>query len=133
MPDRPLLNFNLFSMQLSEQVTDLFLLALPVASITWTITHEQIFKEPRAFFIKRSLTGKTLPERKFFYLFYMRILFQSLHCFTLSDYFQVSFAVCLRAWLPDWRFCSCLDFEHIHKHIRISKGRNEERENGCRY
>ena len=56
-------------MQLSTQVSDLFLLAIPIACIAWTITHEEIFKEPREYCIKRSQKCKKLLERKFFYLF----------------------------------------------------------------
>lgn len=56
-------------MQLSEQVAYLFLLALPLACISWTITHEEVFKEPRDFCLKKSKTSKTILQRKFFYLF----------------------------------------------------------------
>jgi hypothetical protein len=47
----------------------LFILAIPIACVAWTVTHEEIFAEPRAFCKRRSLTGKTLLHRKFFYLF----------------------------------------------------------------
>ncbi len=47
----------------------LFVLAIPIACITWTVTHEEVFKEIRAFCIKNSHEQKTLAARKFFYLF----------------------------------------------------------------
>ena len=56
-------------MLLSQQVGDLFLLALPIACISWTVTHEEVFKEPREFCVKRSKISKSLFQRKFFYLF----------------------------------------------------------------
>ena len=56
-------------MQLPEQTAWLFLLALPIACIAWTVTHEEVFKEPRDFCIAKSKTGKTILLRKFFYLF----------------------------------------------------------------
>jgi hypothetical protein len=56
-------------MTISMQITWLFLLAIPVACIAWTVTHEEVFREPREYCIKRSINGKTLVERKFFYLF----------------------------------------------------------------
>src|SRR5687768_16887480 len=56
-------------MLLSQQITYLFLLALPIACIAWTVTHEEVFREPRQFCIDKSKTCKTLLERKFFYLF----------------------------------------------------------------
>jgi len=56
-------------MQLSEQIAWLFLLVLPIACIAWTVTQEEIFKEPRDFCIKQCKTSKTFLGRKFFYLF----------------------------------------------------------------
>jgi len=56
-------------MQLSEQVTYLFLLALPVACIAWPVTHEELFKEPRDFCVQKSKSSKTILKRKFYYVF----------------------------------------------------------------
>jgi len=56
-------------MELSVQVTWLFILAIPVACISWTVTHEQIFLEPREYCKRQSEVGKTIIYRKFFYLF----------------------------------------------------------------
>ncbi len=47
----------------------LFVLAIPVACISWTVTHEEVFKEIRDFCTKNSKEQKTLAARKFFYLF----------------------------------------------------------------
>lgn len=55
--------------QLYQQVGWLFILALPIASIAWTVTHEEIFKEPRDFCIQKSKACKSIAQRKFFYLF----------------------------------------------------------------
>ncbi|MEO5909911.1 MAG: hypothetical protein ABIP95_03440 [Pelobium sp.] len=56
-------------MNISLQLGWLFILAIPIACIAWTVTHEEVFREPREYFAKRSHEGKTLLERKFFYLF----------------------------------------------------------------
>lgn len=56
-------------MELSHQVGNLLLLALPVACIAWTVTHEEIFREPREYCLQKSKTSRSLAERKFFYLF----------------------------------------------------------------
>ncbi len=56
-------------MALSTQIAWLFILALPIACIAWTVTHEEVFKEPREYCLKRCHTGKTIAGRKFFYLF----------------------------------------------------------------
>ena len=56
-------------MDIQQPVHWLFILAMPIACIAWTVTHEEIFSEPRNYCKKRSLSGKTLLYRKFFYLF----------------------------------------------------------------
>lgn len=47
----------------------LFILALPVACIAWTITKEEIFKEAREFCVDKSKNCNKLFKRKFFYVF----------------------------------------------------------------
>ena len=56
-------------MDLGTQTAYLFLLAIPIACIAWTVTHEEVFREPREYCIARCHKGKTIAERKFFYLF----------------------------------------------------------------
>jgi len=56
-------------MDISLQMQWLFLLALPVSAVSWTITHEEIFKEAKLFCVKCSNESKHLLARKFFYLF----------------------------------------------------------------
>jgi hypothetical protein len=84
-------------MPLSTQVAWLFLVAIPVACIAWTVTHEEVFKEPRAYCIKQSTDRKTLLGRKFFYLFTCE------YCF--SHYVTV-FILILTGYkflMDDWR------------------------------
>ena len=45
----------------------LLVLAIPVACISWTITHEEIFRNHVEFFLGRSKDCKTIYQRKFFY------------------------------------------------------------------
>ena len=54
---------------LHYQIIYLFLLALPIACIAWTVTHEEIFREQREFCDRKSKECRTLLQRKFFYLF----------------------------------------------------------------
>ena len=54
---------------LQHQFAVLLLLALPVACAAWTVTHEEVFREPREFCQRMSQSCKSLPQRKFFYLF----------------------------------------------------------------
>ncbi len=54
---------------LSDQITLLFVLALPVACVAWTVTKEEIFREIREWCEGECRAGKPLLVRKFFYLF----------------------------------------------------------------
>lgn len=54
---------------LAQQIIYLLLLALPVACIAWTITHEEVFREPREFCVDKSKNCRSFLQRKFFYLF----------------------------------------------------------------
>ena len=47
----------------------LFVLAMPIASIAWTVTHEELFAEPRDWFVAKSKSSRHLLARKAFYLF----------------------------------------------------------------
>ena len=65
------LYFNQHTMteNINEQIMLLFLLALPIACMAWTVTHEEIFKEPREYCVDKSKNCGSLFKRKFFYLF----------------------------------------------------------------
>jgi hypothetical protein len=84
-------------MPLPTQVAWLFLVAIPVACIAWTVTHEEVFKEPREYCIKQSIDRKTLLGRKFFYLFTCE------YCF--SHYVAVFILVLTgyKLLMDDWR------------------------------
>jgi len=56
-------------MTLDRQIVCLFVLAIPIASVTWTVTHEEIFREPHDWCVARSKSCRRLLSRKFFYLF----------------------------------------------------------------
>ncbi|HYI79147.1 MAG TPA: hypothetical protein VEW65_16110 [Chryseolinea sp.] len=76
-------------MELTTQVAWLFLLAIPVACIAWTVTHEEVFREPREYCVKRSETSKTIAIRKFFYLFTCEYCFShyvTIFILVITDY-----------------------------------------------
>src|ERR1700754_1069288 len=77
-------------------LTELFVLAIPIACIAWTVTHEEVFREPREF-CKRCSEDGSLLYRKFFYLFTCE------YCF--SHYVTILFLLITRYTLlfPDWR------------------------------
>jgi hypothetical protein len=82
---------------LGWQVLYLFILAIPISCVAWTITHEEIFKEPREFCKQKSQACRSLVQRKFFYLFTCE------YCF--SHYVTVFFLWMTRFKLlhDDWR------------------------------
>jgi hypothetical protein len=79
------------------QILWLFILALPIACVAWTVTHEAIFREAREYCKLKSQTCNTLLQRKFFYLFTCE------YCF--SHYVTLFFLAISRFKLliPDWR------------------------------
>ena len=54
---------------ITSQVTSLFILAIPIACIAWTVTHEEIFSELKNYCVKCSEQSRSLLKKKFFYLF----------------------------------------------------------------
>ena len=83
-------------MELSTQVRDLFLLALPIACIAWTITHEEVLKEPREYCVKKSQSCNKLLERKFFYLFTCEYCFS--HYVTVFFLFVSNYHLLFTDW-----------------------------------
>ncbi len=84
-------------MSISEQLAFLFILGLPIASVAWTVTHEEVFREPREYCKGRSQDCQQIYKRKFFYLFTCE------YCF--SHYVTAIFLVITRFRLlyNDWR------------------------------
>lgn len=74
---------------LHYQIIYLFIMSLPIACIAWTVTHEEVFREPREFCEKKSRECKTILKRKFFYLFTCEYCFShyvTLLLLLLTDY-----------------------------------------------
>ncbi|SFD59181.1 hypothetical protein SAMN05518672_102528 [Chitinophaga sp. CF118] len=79
------------------QICWLFILAIPIACVAWTVTHEEVFREPREYFTKRSELGKSLLERKFFYIFTCEYCFS--HYITILALVLTGY----KLLLDDWR------------------------------
>ena len=75
----------------------LFVLAIPVACLAWTITKEEVFREPREYCEERCKSCESIFKRKFFYLFTCE------YCF--SHYVTAFFLFFTRykLLLDDWR------------------------------
>ena len=84
-------------MWVSGQVSNLFILSIPIACIAWTVTHEEIFKEPREYCERCSKQRKSLLARKFFYVFTCE------YCF--SHYVTALFLIITgyKLLFEDWR------------------------------
>ncbi|MEP7144453.1 MAG: hypothetical protein ABI707_16325 [Ferruginibacter sp.] len=84
-------------LSLQYQIIYLFVMALPIACISWTITREEIFREPRTFCERKSQESRNLLQRKFFYLFTCE------YCF--SHYIALFFLIITRYHLlyNNWR------------------------------
>ncbi|HSM36135.1 MAG TPA: hypothetical protein VK837_07055 [Longimicrobiales bacterium] len=54
---------------LTDQLIWLLVLSLAVATVAWTVTQEEVFREPRERAARRSERASSALERKFFYLF----------------------------------------------------------------
>ena len=78
------------------QTAHLFLLAIPVACISWTVTHEEVFREPREFCKKRSTENQPFIVRKFFYLFTCEYCFS--HYVTIGILFLTHFRLLYDGW-----------------------------------
>jgi hypothetical protein len=50
------------------QLLWLFTLALPVACVSWTVTHEEIFREVHEYCVRQSKKSTTVVRRKIFYM-----------------------------------------------------------------
>lgn len=84
-------------MSLQDQLIYLFMLAIPVACISWTVTHEEVFKEPREFCVLHSRKNKSFMLRKLFYMLTCE------YCF--SHYVTIAVLIVTKFYLlyPDWK------------------------------
>ena len=84
-------------MTITIQLIWLFILAIPIACISWTVTHEEVFKEPRNYCIKKSVEAKRIVTRKIFYLFTCEYCFS--HYVTLFFIIFTDFKLLTNNWI----------------------------------
>lgn len=80
-----------------QQIVWLLVLALPVATVSWTVVHEEVFRELREFCAERSKACRGLLQRKFFYVFTCE------YCFSHYVVALVLATTGYRLLLDDWR------------------------------
>lgn len=83
-------------MDIFMQILWLFVLAIPIACVAWTVTHEEVFREPREWCVKCSQNAKTILRRKFFYLFTCEYCFS--HYITILFLVMSDFQLLLKGW-----------------------------------
>lgn len=79
------------------QLIWLFALALPIACAAWTVTHEEIFREPREYCLRQSETHQSALCRKFYFLFTCEFCFS--HYVTAFFLFLTHY----KLLFDDWR------------------------------
>jgi hypothetical protein len=83
-------------MSIGNQILFLFVLAIPIACIAWTVTHEEVFREPREYCVRQSKDNRYLFIRKFFYLFTCEYCFS--HYITIGMLFLTDFHLLFTDW-----------------------------------
>jgi hypothetical protein len=97
----------------------LLILALPVAAIAWTFTHEELLREVHDYCVNRSEKARSLPLRKFFYLFTCE------YCFSHYVAAGVLVATRFKLLFDDWRgyFIGWLALVWVANHLISIYGR----------
>ncbi|HMS39212.1 MAG TPA: hypothetical protein PKE69_03225 [Pyrinomonadaceae bacterium] len=83
-------------MEILPQIYSLIILSIVVGSIAWTVTQEEIFREPREFCKEKSESCKNLFQRKFFYVFTCEYCFS--HWVTIAVLFLTNFKLLFNDW-----------------------------------
>lgn len=115
-------------MPLLSQILHLLVIAIPVACIAWTVTHEEIFREPREYCQKICGSSQSIAKRKFFYLFtceycfshYISLIFLLITQFQLlydgwRGYLLAFFSL---VWIANWYMSL---FGYLRQSLKVEK------------
>ena len=83
-------------MESLPEIYSLIIVSIVVGSIAWTVTQEEIFREPREFCKEKSESCKNLFQRKFFYVFTCEYCFS--HWVTIAVLFLTNFKLLFNDW-----------------------------------
>jgi hypothetical protein len=86
----------LLRVSLTVQLIWLFVLAIPIASIAWTVTHEEVFREPREYCARQSEDNRFYVCRKLFFLFTCEFCFS--HYVTILFLFITRYKLLFNDW-----------------------------------
>jgi hypothetical protein len=82
---------------IGTQIFWLLILSAVVASIAWTVTQEEIFREWREICVDKSKNCESLAKRKFFYVFTCE------YCFSHWTTILILILTGFRLLIDDWR------------------------------
>ncbi len=108
---------------ITMQLAWLFTLAIPVACVAWTVTHEEVFREPREYCAERSRSAPSLVQRKFYYLFTCEYCFS--HYVAFAALWLTHFRLLIDGWggyLLAWFALVWIANQYIgiHGRLRVS-------------
>lgn len=83
-------------MEISNQIFWLVILSMAVASVSWTVTQEEIFREWQDLCVDKSKTCESTLKRKFFYVFTCEYCFS--HWVTIVILLLTGFKVLIDDW-----------------------------------
>jgi hypothetical protein len=83
-------------MSLTTQIVTLFVLSIPIACVAWTVTHEEVLREPREYCQRQSQNCRSLLARKFFYLFTCEYCFS--HYVALAFLLLTNYTLLYNGW-----------------------------------
>lgn len=83
-------------MPIPEQIFWLVILGLVAGSIAWTVTQEEIFREPREYCADKSKVCESFIQRKFFYVFTCEYCFS--HWVTIGLLILTNFKLLIGDW-----------------------------------
>ncbi len=84
-------------MPILTEIYWLIILSIVVASIAWTVTQEEIFREPRQYCADKSENSESFLQRKFFYVFTCE------YCFSHGVTSLILGLTGFRLLIDDWR------------------------------
>lgn len=78
------------------ELLQLLVLALPIAAVSWTVTHEELFREFQDFCAERADNASRFAVRKFFFLFTCEYCFS--HYVSAGALFLTRFTLLFDDW-----------------------------------
>jgi hypothetical protein len=108
----------------------MFILALPVSCVAWTVTHEELFREPREWLQRRSESSRTAFGRKFCFMWTCDYCFSHWVCvaaiaFTGFQMMLDDWRGYVIAWLAVTAISNLYLAVFAHLRVEISKERTE--------